>query len=161
MEMRVSILGLTFAVVGLIVSSCDSGLQTGDEVSKQDKKFIQELGILDADERIILFDSQGGGFNGLTTSGNFFTEKRIASYWIDNQDTTKTSIDYAFYTDIDTIRRYPKFKSLTYSSYLEVQRRNGTRFKVYIDSDSTRTWDFFNRALEEWSSKNVHQQRQK
>jgi hypothetical protein len=141
--------------VGLIVSSCGGDLKTGEDLSKRDKEFIRELGILDGEENIILFDSQGGGFNGLKTSGNFITDKRIASYWIDSRDTTKTSVDYAFYADIDTIWRYPKFKSLTYASYLEVYRRDGTTFKVYIDADSTRTWDFFNRALQEWNRKNA------
>jgi len=146
---------LTLVVVGLVVLSCDKDLDTGDDLSTQDKEFIKGLGILDKDESIILFDSQGGGFNGLRTSGNFFTDKRIASYWIDDRDTTKTNIDFAFYTDIDTIWRYPKFKSLTLASYLEVHRRNGTNFKVYVSADSTTTWDFFNRALLEWSRKNV------
>jgi hypothetical protein len=155
MKILHNILKLIVFAVGLIISSCGRDLETGDDLSTQDREFISELGILDDEENIILFDSQGGGFNGLKTSGNFFTDKRIASYWIDKRDTTKTSIDYAFYVDIDTIWRYPKFKSLTYASYLEVHKRNGTKFKVYVDADSTRTWDFFNRALQEWSRKNA------
>jgi hypothetical protein len=155
MKRQRSIFSLTLIVVGLVVSSCDKGLSTGDDLSKQDKEFIKKLGILDADEMIILFDSQGGGFNGQRTSGNFFTDKRIASYWIDDRDATKTNIDFAFYPDIDTIWRYPKFKSLTLASYLEVHRKNGTNFKVYVSADSTKTWYFFNRAIQEWSRKNV------
>lgn len=155
MKIHPYILRLALVVVGLIITSCGKDFDTGEDLSKEDMKFIKALGILDDDESIILFDSQGGGFNGLRTSGNFFSDKRIASYWIDERDTTKTSVDYAFYADIDTIWRYPKFKSLTYASYLEVHRRNGTKFKVYVSSDSTRTWDFFNRALQEWSRKNV------
>src|SRR5688572_3676379 len=155
MKIQHNLLKLVVFAVGLVVSSCDSDLETGDDLSKQDKEFIRKLGILDVEEDIILFDSQGGGFNGLNTSGNFFTDKRIAAYWIDSRDTTKTSIDYAFYMDIDTVWRYPKFKSLTYASYLEVHRRDGSKFKVYVDADSTRTWDFFNRALKEWSRKNA------
>jgi hypothetical protein len=155
MKIRPYVFRLTLTV-GLLISSCGKDLSTSDDLSKEDKEFIQKLGILEGDETIILFDSQGGGFNGLKTSGNFFSDKRIASYWIDKRDTTKTSIDYAFYADIDTIWRYPKFKSLTYASYLEVHRRDGTKFKVYVDADSTRTWDFFNRALQEWSRKNEH-----
>jgi len=154
MKIRPDIFRMTLVVVGLVVSSCDKDLDTGDDLSKEDREFIKGLGILDNDESIILFDSQGGGFNDLKTSGNFFSDKRIASYWIDKRDTTKTSIDYAFYADIDTIWRYPKF-SLTYASYLEVHRRNGTKFKVYVSSDSTRTWDFFNKALQEWSRKSA------
>jgi hypothetical protein len=70
MKRRLYIFRLTL-VVGLVISSCDKDLNTGDDLSKEDKEFIQKLGILDGDESIILFDSQGGGFNGLKTSGNF------------------------------------------------------------------------------------------
>jgi hypothetical protein len=147
------IVRLILIVLGLVITSCGKDVETGDDLSKQDKEFIKKLGILENDENIILFDSQGGGFNGLKTSGNFFTDKRIASYWIDTNDTSKTSIDYAFYPDIDTLRRYPKFKSLTYASYLEVHKRNGKIFKAYVSADSAGTWEFFNRALEEWNRK--------
>jgi hypothetical protein len=84
------ILKLILLSVGLIVSSCGGDPETSDDLSKQDKEFIKKLGILDDQENIILFDSQGGGFNALKTSGNFFTDRRIASYWIDSRDTTKT-----------------------------------------------------------------------
>ena len=155
MKIRAYLFGLTLGLTGLAVTSCDRKLETGNDLSNQDKDFIKSLGVLDDKENIILFDSQGGGSNGLKTSGNFFTDRRIASYWIDNRDSTRTSIDYAFYTDIDTIWRYPKFKSLTLASYLEVHRRDGTKFKVYVSADSVRTWEFFNKALEQWNSKNA------
>jgi hypothetical protein len=77
--------------------------------------------------------------------------KELPSYWIDEYDSSKTSVDYAFYADIDTIQRHPKYKSLTLSSYLEVYRRNGTKFKVYVSADSASTWKFFNHALKEWN----------
>jgi hypothetical protein len=150
MKIQCNIFRLLVVVVGLVAASCDKDLQTGGDLSKDDQEFIRKLGVLEVDEKIILFDSQGGGFDGLKTSGNFFTNKRIAAYWIDDSDTANTNIDYAFYEDIDTIWRYPKFKSLTYSSYLEVRRRNGTRFKVYVDADSAGTWEFFNTALRDW-----------
>lgn len=137
-------------IAGFVISSCSNDIETSDSLSTQDKEFITGLGLLNDDERIILFDSQGGGFNEVKVAGNFFTDRRIASYWIDKRDTSNTHIDYAFYPDIDTIWRYPKFKSLTLASHLEVHRRDGTRFKVYVSADSIGTWNFFNRALEEW-----------
>jgi hypothetical protein len=138
-------------VVLLVTASCGNDVDTGNDLSKKERAFLRKLHILDKDEVVILFDSQAGVFNAVEQAGNFFTDKRIVSYWIDEHDSSKTTVDYAFYADIDTIRRYPKYKSLTLSSYLEVHRRNGTKFNVYVSADSAGTWKFFNRALEEWT----------
>lgn len=138
-------------VVLLVTTSCSNDIDTGNDLSKKELAFLRKLRVLDKNETIILFDSQAGVLNAVEQSGNFFTDKRIASYWIDEYDSSKTTVDHAFYADIDTIRRYPKYKSLTLASYLEVHRRNGTKFKVYVSADSAGTWKFFNRALEEWN----------
>jgi len=143
---------IVFAII-LVALSCNRDLRTDSDISTQDKKFIRELGILDPGENIILFDSQGGGLDELMTSGNFFTNKRIASYWIDNQDTTKTSINSAFFTDIVTMRRFPMYRSLTCASYVEVSRRDGTKFNVYVDADSMQVINFFDRAFQAWNAK--------
>ena len=140
-----------FVVVLLATSSCGNDIDTGNDLSKKEQAFLRKLRVLDRDETVILFDSQAGVLDAVEQSGNFFTDKRIASYWIDEYDSSKTNVNYAFYADIDTIRRYPKYKSLTLASYLEVHRRNGTKFKVYVSADSAGTWKFFNRALEEWN----------
>lgn len=129
---------------------CSCGIKTGKEISAKDKKYLSKLGLLDEGEQIILFNSQGSGFRPIKQSGNFFTDKRIASYWIDDRHKSDSHLDYAFYQDIDTIWRYPKYKSLTLASYLEVHRNDGTRFKVYISADSATTWKFFNLALHQW-----------
>jgi len=126
-------------------------MKEGNELSNSQKEFIEDLGILDEDEQIILFDSQGGGLTPEEVSGNFFTNKRIASYWIDERNQENTSVECAYYSEIDTIWRYPKFNAWTLASYLEVHRTNGSTFKVYVDGDSTETWNFFNIALQTWN----------
>lgn len=153
MKLRTHLIKVIFGLAALLVVSCSRNLETGKDLSNSDIDFIRSLGVLDKNESIILFDSQGGVFYGLKTSGNFFTDKRIASYWIDDRDTSKTNIEYAFYKDVDTIWRYPKYRSLTLASYLEVHKKDGTRFKVYVSADSATTWQFFNRALGEWNRK--------
>jgi hypothetical protein len=144
--------------VFLIQTSCSSDIKKGDQLSRKQKKYIKELGLIKKGEEIILFDSQGGGMNGWKQSGNFFTDKRISAYWIDN-DSTLTTIKSAYYSDIDTIWRYPKFNAWTLASYLEVHQMNGEKFKVYVGADSVQTWKFFNRALEEWDKQRKVQQR--
>ncbi|MFT3703496.1 MAG: hypothetical protein QM802_14060 [Agriterribacter sp.] len=143
-----SFLGILLLLI--VFNSCNCGLKSDKDLSEKDKKFIKKLGLLEEKEKIILFNSQGSGFHTIKTSGNFFTDKRIASYWIDDQSKSKSHIEYAFYQEIDTIRRYPKYHSLTLASYLEVQKKDGTTFKVYVSEDSVTTWSFFNKALHQW-----------
>ncbi|MCE7997022.1 MAG: hypothetical protein HEP71_34000 [Roseivirga sp.] len=106
---------------------------------------------MDEGEQIILFDSNGYGLAPQEVSGNFFTNKRIASYWIDEHKQEDTYVESAYYSEIDTIWRYPKFNAWTIASYLEVYRTDGSTFKVYVDGDSTDTWNFFNLALRTWN----------
>ena len=134
----------------ILLVSCGSKTITGDKLSKADIDYIKGLGLLDDNETIILFDTQGG-FDGIQVSGNFFTNIRIASYWVDSEDKNKTSINFAFYKDIDTIIATPLTTSLTYASYLTVKRKDSKEFKVYIDGDSTEIWNFFNQAIAEWT----------
>ncbi|MBI5539885.1 MAG: hypothetical protein HY951_07500, partial [Bacteroidia bacterium] len=119
----------------------DKKLQTNSPIDFKTAKYSVEA--------IILFKTQGA-FGDIKVSGNFFTEKRIASYWIDKNDTNKTNIDFAYYSDIDTIITTFLTTSLTYASFLEVKKINGQKFKVYVDADSAETRDFFNSAIAEW-----------
>jgi len=96
-----------------------------------------------------MFDSQGG-IRGIKKNVSFFSNKRMAFYWIDYKDSSKNSISSAFYNEIDTIITVPAYRSLTYSSRLDVSKKNGEVFALCIDFDSITTYKFFNAALEEW-----------
>lgn len=116
-------------IVSLAILACRSDVKTGEDLSRRDRAFIEGLGILDSNETIVLFDSQGGGLHPVQNSGNFIIDRRIASYWIDGRDTTRNHIEYAYYEDVDTILRFPKFKSFTLASYLEVYKINGKNLR--------------------------------
>ncbi|MCZ8023554.1 MAG: hypothetical protein O9294_17455, partial [Cytophagales bacterium] len=78
---------LTILTTGTILLSCDHSTRNGTELSQADRDYIKGLGLLDDNENIILFDGQSD----FKTSGNFFSDKRIASYWIDKRDKSKSS----------------------------------------------------------------------
>jgi hypothetical protein len=133
-----------------ILVSCDHRARNGTELSETDRDYIKGLGLLDENETIILFDGQSD----FKTSGNFFTDKRIASYWIDKRDHTRSSVDFGLYSEIDTILTKDLSNALTYASYLEIVKRDGKTFKVYVDGDSAKVRTFFDLAISEWSVKN-------
>lgn len=122
--------------------SCKPNMMIGKDLSSKEIMYIQKMGLLDKNEEIILFATQGG-FLGLKSSGNFYTQKRIASYWIDKNHPERTSKDFAYYKDIDTIICQPKLNAVTLSSSLEIKTKSGEIFEVYIDADSAQTWKFF------------------
>jgi len=132
-----------------VLASCNNDLKTGQDLSNSDIKYLKSIGLLDNDENIIQFDSQSG-FGDIESGGSFYSNKRIASYWIDKHDAKKSYKKYLYYSEIDTIIPVDLSKAWTLSSYLEVNGQNGYKFKVYVDSDSLQTWDFFNRAINEW-----------
>lgn len=141
---------LTILATGTILLSCDYSSRKGKELSQADRDYINGLGLLDDSEQIILFDGQSD----FKTSGNFFSDKRIASYWIDKRDKTKSSVNFALYSEIDTILTKDLSRALTYASYMEVVKHDGKTFKVYVDGDSTEVRTFFDRAISEWIVKN-------
>jgi hypothetical protein len=115
-------------------------------LNKEDLATISTIIPLDKNETIELFETNGG-FNGLKTSGNLITNKRIASYWLDGNNDEIHTIEYK---DIDSIHTKDHSKALTYASYLQIYSSSKSNFKVYVDADSSRTWRFFNKAIENW-----------
>ncbi|SHM03565.1 hypothetical protein [Mucilaginibacter sp. OK098] len=140
------ILKITFSIlVVFLFSSCLSGIKKGADISRNHIDYIKSLGILPGDERIVLFVSQGR----MKVSGNFFTDKRIAAYWIDGKHKENSFIKFAFYKEIDSIVPH-LIKEANHSSYLEVYKNNGQKFKVYVDASSEETQYFFEKAIAEW-----------
>ncbi len=136
---------ISLLVTGLL-ASC--GLMDHNEgsLTQQDLDYLHDLGILDSGEVVELFDSQAG-FSGIETAGNFITDKRIAAYWIDDETRNVNSIGYR---NIDSIKVVDRTRSLTYASYLEVYHSRTEKFNVYINGDSMRLQEFFNRSVEHW-----------
>jgi hypothetical protein len=133
-------------IVITIVTSCNHRAKDGTELSKNERAYIHRLGILDEGEQIILFDAQAD----IETSGNFFTNKRVAAYWIEKDDSAESSVDYALYKQIDTIIPTDQSSSLTYSSFMEVVRNDGTRFKIYVDGERDEVQTFFEKVIAKW-----------
>ncbi|MBN2893461.1 MAG: hypothetical protein JXL97_16425 [Bacteroidales bacterium] len=139
---------ILFFLIVILSFSCQNGLKTGDELSTAQISYIKSLGILEDDEKIIFFDSQGG----YKMSGNFLSDKRLASYWIDNNHPEESSIEFAFYSEIDSIKVVDKTTAVTLSSYIIVFVNDTVDFKVYLDVDEISLSKFYEKTLELWDS---------
>lgn len=118
-----------------------------NNLTNRDLQFIRDLGILDSNETILLFESNGG-FSGLKQSGNFVTEKRVASYWIENEP---TQINFAFYSQIDSLKLNNKTNAVTLASSITIYAKDNKTFDLYINEDSTRLNQFYNQTVQLWN----------
>ena len=134
---------INFVSLVLLVS-CNK-IETNDTLNKSDISLIQDLNLIDENERIIKFYSEYRKEN----SGNFFTNKRVAKYWIDKEDESKNVINSAFYKDIKSIDTVYN-AGLTYCPYLMISKIDGTSFKVSVEGDKTEVKSFFVDLLKEW-----------
>lgn len=114
----------------LLYSSCHL-IKDNDNLDNSDLGYLEELGLFSKNEKIIWFESQLDK----KTSGNFLTDKKVASYWIDNYDSSKSYKHFFLLEDIDSLQLFDLSKSATMASYIKVYS-NGKSMKLYIDKDS-------------------------
>lgn len=131
----------------LLLLSCNQ-IERGETLSQRDIEYIRKLDLLDQGEHIIRFYSQFKTH----VAGNFFTDQRVAAYWIDERNSEKNRIVFAYYKDIekmDTIY----IDAPTYTSYLLVTKNDSSKFKIFVDGGKRDVKSFFDRALQEWRVK--------
>lgn len=127
--------------------SCNQ-IERGETLTQEDIEYIRKLNLLDQDEHIIRFYSQ---FR-TNVAGNVLTDRRIAAYWIDERNSERNKMTFAYYEDIakiDTIH----IAAPTYTSYLLVTRNDSSKFKIFVDGGKRDVKSFFDRALQEWRVK--------
>lgn len=133
--------------LGILISCAEN--KTERNLMTGERKFIEGLGILELKEEVQLFENNDGSED-VTRSGNFITDKRIASYWI--EDGKKEVYSAFFENEIDSMSQTDNHTALTDASYVTIYKTDGSSFNVYIDADSTRTFEFFNKARSNWES---------
>lgn len=133
-----------FCIILLLLLSCNH-IQKGNSLSKADIDFIKSLHLLDDGEKIEKFYSNYKK----KVAGNFFTDRRLAVYWVDTQYEEKNERSFAFYKDIKAIDTVYDV-DLTYCPYLRVTKYDGTQFKVCVEGSKREVKAFFEEALNEW-----------
>ncbi len=106
---------------------------------------IKDMGLLDNDEKIAKYYSNYSE----DKAGNFFTDKRIAHYWLDENDNSKTDVSFAYYEDIIAIDT----NFIVYDfdiPYMTIWKKDSTNFRVFIDGTEKQKRDFFNEAIDIW-----------
>ena len=133
-----------FVVLSNFLVSCNK-IKTGATLSPADIQHIQSLNLLDQDEKIYGFYSEYTN----RVAGNFFTNKRMATYWLDEQRHDNNKLEFAFYTDIKSVDTVYK-AGTTYCPYMLVIRNDDTKFKLSVDGRKEEVKHFFEEALSQW-----------
>ena len=128
-----------------LLISCQS-IETHESLDKGTKDRLKKLGILADNERIIQYYSNLEK----DKAGNFFTDKRIAHYWLDDSDNSKTEISFSYYQDIVSIDTNFNVQDFDLP-FMTIKKKDSSSFKVYIDGTKEEKKIFFyfsHRALE-------------
>lgn len=128
-----------------ILISCNR-IENGNKLSKSDIKRIESLYKLDKSETIINFYTEFKN----SVAGNFYTEQRIASYWIDEKDETKNKINSSYFTEIKQIDTVI-YAGAIYSPYLKITKVNNSSFNVCFDGEKKELRKIFNDVLNHWN----------
>ncbi|BAV06991.1 hypothetical protein SAMN05421788_102381 [Filimonas lacunae] len=119
----------------------------GDELKNTDIKRMRALHLLDEKECVIRFYSEYEN----KYAGNFYTDKRIASYWIDPGNASKNKVFSALYTEVKSLDTVYD-AGLTYCSYIRVTRKDGTIFQVCAGERRNDVSLFFEGVFKQWKA---------
>jgi hypothetical protein len=101
--------------------------------------------LLQANESVRLFYS--GAFLSFEDDGNFFTDRRVVSYWSDNFGDFHA--EAAFFDEIEDIDA--KFsKRLWGESEVRIRRADGSTFILVLSNQDHADVTFVNRLKQEW-----------
>ncbi|MDX6188168.1 hypothetical protein SGQ83_02315 [Flavobacterium sp. Fl-318] len=130
-----------------LLISCNK-IETNQTLDKKDIEYIKNLNLLTDGENVYKFYSEYKK----DVAGNFYTDRRIATYWIDRRNSKKNEINYAYYKEIKRIDTVFN-AGAGYTPYILVTKTNGNTFKVSVDGDKKEIRDFFEGVLREWKTK--------
>jgi hypothetical protein len=131
-------------LISCFILSCNR-IQSGTALNDEDKKRIKAIGLLDEGERINKFYTEYKK----DVAGNFFSDKRIASYWIDAKNPDKNRVNSAYYREIRSIDTVSK-PGGSYSPYMMITKFDNSRFKVSVNGQRDQIIEFFEEAMKQW-----------
>lgn len=137
----------SFMVLGLLTVTGhipDSAAVPGDELHEATLSMLREEGVLGEDEEVLYYYSDGT-FS-FREDGNFFTDRRVVSYWLDDDDIV---VEEATYPEIADIA--PEFDdSLLANSAILVERVNGDSFYMIVSNESDLDEVFVTLLIDTW-----------
>lgn len=130
----------------LFLTSCSNEkIETGTSLNKATIDLIRSLRLLNKDEYIIKYYSN---FN-KDKAGSFFTDKRVAHYWLDGHAKEKSDTTFALYNNIIAIDSFYTVPD-TFSPYIQITKNHSSTFKIYVEGTKDEMQSFFRELTNIW-----------
>jgi hypothetical protein len=118
----------------------------GERLYSFHESFFESIGALHEDEKVLYFYS--AGFLSYKEDGNFFTDRRVVSYWRD-PGPGEIHVDQAEYSDIQSID--PEFTdSYLEDSIVTITLKDDTQFSLYISNELGKDHVFYESLKHRW-----------
>lgn len=135
---------ILFLLSATLLVGCSS-YYSSSGLTEADEAYLTDIDLLDNNEDVLFFSSGLG----IKQEGNFFTDKRVATYWIDPERPHKEKRVSADYSEIADISIVYSSNSL-YAHKITVTRTDGSQFPVYIGFKEAIAQEFFNALVKQW-----------
>lgn len=121
----------------------------GAELSEHAEDFLRDAGIIERDEKVLFYYSEGVFSFG--EDGNLFTDQRIISYWED-EDTGERIVLAGTYDQVVDIE-FRQSDGLLESSTIVVTLADETTFALLVSSEEGGDRDFHQLLVKTWKAK--------
>jgi len=136
-------------LLGIMVESGalpDSAAVPGHELREETLGMLRESGVLGEDEEVLYYYSDA--MLSFREDGNFFTDQRVVSYWIEDGDLIIEEATYPEITDITTVFNDGFFENTD----VWVERLDGDSFYLAVGNESGRDHVFVELLMDTWRS---------
>ena len=138
------------AAVVLLVTMIDSGripdsaAMPGGALREETLSMLRESGLLGVDEEVLYYYSDG--VISFREDGNFFTDQRVVSYWIEDDELVMEDAIYLEIADIATTFNDGLFAN----SDIWVERLDGDSFYLAVSNESGLDRVFVRLLMDTW-----------
>jgi hypothetical protein len=136
-----------FILLCFFFSACNR-IETADTLSPGIINNLKNMGLLNAKEGLVCYYSNYKE----EIVGSIIANQRLAHYWIDEKDSSKSEIESAYYSEIVNIVDHFQMQDFD-CPYLEVTKSDSTQFRVYVDGNEEEKQHFYQTALALWKQK--------
>jgi hypothetical protein len=133
-----------FTLLCFSLIACNQ-IETADTLSPETISSLKDMGLLNDNEGLVYYYSNYKE----EKVGSVITNQRLAHYWIDEKDSSKSEIKSAYYSEIVNIVDHFQVQDFD-CPYLEVTKNDSTQFRVYVDGNLEEKQNFHQTALKLW-----------